>query len=221
MSHMMLRSGNELVGNRLHAVDGDVGQVQDFYFDDQDWRVLYLVIDTGHWLPGRKALVAPFALADLDWVEGKFDLQGVTKEMIESSPAIELHKPITREQEVEYFGHFGWPCLWAGELRASAEVIDARVDAIGGAIGTMSDLLVDESWTVRYLVVRLPSRDEDKMWLCSPQWIEEVDWAAPVVHAALPAEKIRSAPAYDPSVPITRDFEVALYQHYELNPYWT
>ena len=72
---MTLRSANDLLGNRVHAVDGDVGQVRGFYFDDEDWRVLYFVVETGHWLPGRKALVAPFALADVDWVGGRFDFR--------------------------------------------------------------------------------------------------------------------------------------------------
>jgi hypothetical protein len=220
MEKIVLRNIKDLRGVDLHAMDGDVGPAKEFYFDDHDWMILYMVVENHTWLPGRRILLSPIALGEADWSENCLNVM-LTRQEIETSPEVDLHQPITREQEVEYFGHFGWPCLWAGELRTSAEVIDARVDATGEAIGTVSDLLVDESWTVRYLVVRRPGRDREKLWLCSPQWIEEVDWAASVVHVALPAEKIGSAPAYDPSVPIARDFEVALYQHYELNPYWT
>jgi hypothetical protein len=220
MEKIVLRHIRELRGVDLHAIDGDVGPAKEFYFDDHDWMILYLVVENHIWLPGRRVLISPIALGEADWSENRLNVM-LTREEIETSPEVDLHRSITREQEVEYFGHFGWPCLWAGELRASAEVIDARVDAIGDAIGIVSDLLVDESWTVRYLVVRLRSRDDEWLSLCSPQWIEKVDWVGSVVHAALPAEKMRSAPGYDPSVPITRDFEVSLYQHYELNPYWS
>lgn len=139
----------------------------------------------------------------------------LTKEEIETSPEVDLQRPITRAREVEYFGHFGWPCIWTGELRATAEVINARVDAIDGAIGSVSDLLVNGRWTIRYLVINLQSGDEEKTTLCSPQWIEEVDWAGSIIHAVVPAEQIRNAPGYNPSDPIRRDFEARLYQHYE------
>ncbi|MEO8921887.1 MAG: PRC-barrel domain-containing protein, partial [Caldimonas sp.] len=33
-----------------------VGHVKDFYFDDEEWVVRYLVVDTGGWLSSRKVL---------------------------------------------------------------------------------------------------------------------------------------------------------------------
>jgi len=27
--------------------------VKDFLFDDQSWKIRWMVVDTGHWLPGR------------------------------------------------------------------------------------------------------------------------------------------------------------------------
>jgi hypothetical protein len=33
----MLRSANSLDGFKLAAADGHIGQVKDFYFDDQAW----------------------------------------------------------------------------------------------------------------------------------------------------------------------------------------
>src|SRR6188768_4056565 len=37
----MLRSIKQLYGNKLGASDGDIGQVKDFYFDDQSWAIRY------------------------------------------------------------------------------------------------------------------------------------------------------------------------------------
>lgn len=49
----MLRSIKQIYGNKLGATDGDIGHVKDFYLDDQNWAIRYLVADTSSWLPGR------------------------------------------------------------------------------------------------------------------------------------------------------------------------
>jgi hypothetical protein len=48
----MLQSIKHLYGNKLGASAGDIGHVKDFYFDDLNWTIRYLVADTGTWLPG-------------------------------------------------------------------------------------------------------------------------------------------------------------------------
>ena len=64
----MLRRIEDLRGFELHATDGDLGAVTEFYFDDLDWTVLYMVVDSGAWLPGRRVLVSPpAALGESDW----------------------------------------------------------------------------------------------------------------------------------------------------------
>lgn len=50
----MLKSVEELRGYTVQATDGDVGSVAEFFFDDDNWTVRYLVVDTGSWLMGRK-----------------------------------------------------------------------------------------------------------------------------------------------------------------------
>ena len=62
----MLRSVKQLYGDKLGASDGEIGHVKDFYFDDQNWAVRYLVADTGTWLSGRKVLISPHALGSLE-----------------------------------------------------------------------------------------------------------------------------------------------------------
>ena len=59
----MLRSIKQLHGAKLGASDGEIGHVKDFYFDDQNWAVRYVVADTGSWLPGRQVLISPMRSA--------------------------------------------------------------------------------------------------------------------------------------------------------------
>lgn len=50
----MQKNIKDLKGNAIVATDGDIGKVDDFYFDDKSWTIRYLVADTGNWLLGRK-----------------------------------------------------------------------------------------------------------------------------------------------------------------------
>jgi len=68
----MLRSTQDLEHYSIGATDGDIGQVKDFYFDDDAWVVRYLVVDTGTWLTGRRVLVSPISLREPDWIKRTF-----------------------------------------------------------------------------------------------------------------------------------------------------
>ena len=52
----MLFAVTGLHGCPAEAGDGHIGAVKDFLFDDQSWKVRWMVVDTGHWLPGRQVL---------------------------------------------------------------------------------------------------------------------------------------------------------------------
>jgi sporulation protein YlmC with PRC-barrel domain len=110
----MVQSIKQLYGNKLGASDGDIGHVKDFYFDDQSWAVRYLVADTGSWLPGRQVLLSPHSLDRFDQAAKVLRVK-LTREQIESSPAIEQHKPVSRQYEEEYYKHYGWPYYWQGD----------------------------------------------------------------------------------------------------------
>lgn len=110
----MLRSVKQLYGNKLGASDGEIGHVKDFYFDDQNWAVRYVVADTGSWLTGRKVLISPHAFGSLHQA-GKLLLVNLTRKQIEDSPAIESHRPVSRQYEEEYYRYYGWPFYWRGE----------------------------------------------------------------------------------------------------------
>ena len=82
----MLRSIKQFLGDKLGASDGEIGQVKDFYFDDQNWAVRYLVADTGSWLAGRQVLISPHAFPE--GFRGKVLRVNLTRKQIEDSPSI-------------------------------------------------------------------------------------------------------------------------------------
>jgi uncharacterized protein YrrD len=98
---------NSLIGNSMEATDGDIGKVEEFYFDDDTWTVRYLVVKTGNWLSGREVLIAPQALIKDCWMAGRFPIN-LTKELIKDSPDIDTDKPVSRQQEIALYGHYAW-----------------------------------------------------------------------------------------------------------------
>jgi hypothetical protein len=60
----------------------------------------YMVVHTGHWLPGRKVLISPVALGTPDWESKTFPLR-LTQEQIRNSPDIDTKQSVSRQHEVE------------------------------------------------------------------------------------------------------------------------
>lgn len=109
----MLRSMKDLQGFTIGASDGDIGQVTAFYFDDASFTVRHLVVDTGGWLAGRLVLISPIALREIDWEAGRIDA-ALTQAQVEQSPDINTAQPVSRQHEIEYYRHYGYPNYWTG-----------------------------------------------------------------------------------------------------------
>lgn len=61
----MLHSLKKSYGEKLVALDGQIGQVKDFYFDDRTWTIRYVVAETGTWLTSRQVLLSPRVVGSL------------------------------------------------------------------------------------------------------------------------------------------------------------
>jgi hypothetical protein len=58
----MLHELKALIGSTVTASDGETGSIRTFFFDDQSWKVSYLVVDVGGWLKRRDVLLPVAAL---------------------------------------------------------------------------------------------------------------------------------------------------------------
>lgn len=109
----MIQNTKDLYRHKLSATDGEIGHVMDFYFDEQTWVVRYLAADTGSWLSGRQVLLTPHAFGAWDREEKSLQVN-LTRQQIEDSPSIETHRPVSRQYEIDYYNHYGWPVYWNG-----------------------------------------------------------------------------------------------------------
>ncbi len=109
----MLQDTKTLYGSTIAAIDGDIGHVKDFYFDDKTWVIRYLVVDTGTWLAERAVLLSPHSFGKWDQFAGALHIK-LTKRQIEGSPSIDAHAPVSRNFEIDYYRYYGWPAYWTG-----------------------------------------------------------------------------------------------------------
>lgn len=109
----MLHGVKQLMGFKLGALDGEIGHVKGFYFDDKDWVIRYLVADTGSWMPGRKVLISPYALGRVHEGGQLLEIKQ-SREKIQKSPSIDTHPTVARQHEVEYYRYYNWPVYWGG-----------------------------------------------------------------------------------------------------------
>src|SRR5689334_4092581 len=109
----MIRGADGLKGFTIGATDGEVGGVNDLYFDDERWVIRYLVVDTGNWLPGRKVLISPHAVRTTQWELRRVDV-ALTRQQVKGSPDIDTDKPVSRQHEAAFFSYYGYPAYWDG-----------------------------------------------------------------------------------------------------------
>jgi uncharacterized protein YrrD len=109
----MLQNIKELYGRSLAALDGDIGHVKDFYFDDKAWVIRYVVVDTGSWMTGRLVLLAPHAFASADHFGDVLQVK-LLKRQIENGPSIAAHETVSRQFDEQYYRSYGWPVFWQG-----------------------------------------------------------------------------------------------------------
>jgi len=223
----MLGSLKELQGYKVKAMEDNIGDVDDFLFDDETAHVRYLVVSTGTWCFGRKVLISPTAVGRPDRAKHGL-LVRLTKEEIKKSPEIDWEKPVSRQMEAALHRYYGWPPYWGFpslhadvHLRSSKEVIGYHIQARDGEIGHIEDFLVDdESWIIRYLVVETRNWLPGKKVVLSPAWIDDVNWSEQSLYVDLEREEIRNAPQYDPNAQINRGYEERLYDYYARPKYW-
>jgi hypothetical protein len=245
----MLIKVKTLKGYTLDSLNGEIGNVKEFYFDDYHWTIRYLVADTGSWYTDRQVLISPHALVEVVREKEQITVN-LTKKQIEDSPPLDSDKPVSRQFEEAYYGYYGWPMYWDGpnmwgaypevvhdidytreilqaenkwdsHLRSTNEVNSYNIEAIDGEIGHVDDFIIDDhTWAIRYLVVNTHNLWPGKKVLISTQWIDNVSWTDSKVFIDLHRETIKQSPEYSEKSLLTREYEAGLHLHYKRQTYW-
>jgi hypothetical protein len=237
----MLTSIRGLFGWSIAAVDGTIGHVTDAYFDDRQWGVRHLVVDTSRWLIGGSVLVPPRSISGLDRAHQSVR-SSLTRHQVAQSPDLDVDKPVSRQHEFELSHYYLFPSYAVTtaasvaladpdllrsamtgcdpHLRSARAITGYYVHALDGDAGHAEDLLIeDASWAVRHLSVVVRTRWSSRKVLVPAGWIAAISWGAGAIEVSLPAEAIRLAPEYDQSGSIDPQHEARLRRYYGLPPF--
>jgi hypothetical protein len=244
----MLQSARELTSYSIGAVDGDIGRVYDLYVDDQGWTIRYLVVDTGHWLAGRRVLLSPLSLLGIA-PQRKILSASLTMAQVANSPDVDTEKPVSRQRELAFSRYYGLPSYWTGDvdqvplvgaiapgasdalrdapeddngdphLRSTRAITHYYVHALDADIGHVADLLLDAaSWRIGHLVVATGAWWPARKVLLPVGWVDQVNWTTNSVDAALRGETIKRAPGYDISMAPSAEYLARLAAYYGAPP---
>jgi uncharacterized protein YrrD len=101
-----LRSTKTVTGYSINATDGEIGDVEDFILDETKWEIDFLLVDTGKWLPGKKVLISPKLINEIDWKNSTVTVEtsvGFIKSSPEYDPA-QLINVVDHNRQYEHYG---------------------------------------------------------------------------------------------------------------------
>jgi PRC-barrel domain len=102
----MLWNASAITGYAIAASDGQIGTVSDLLFDDTNWSVRWLVVDTGHWLSGRKVLLPPSVVGQVDPNQKEFSVK-LTMQQVKDSPPYDPSIAIDRAYDEKFLTYYG------------------------------------------------------------------------------------------------------------------
>jgi sporulation protein YlmC with PRC-barrel domain len=233
-------AATELQRYIVHGMDADVGKVEDTYFDDRQWTVRHLVVDSRHWLHGRRVVIPPAAVRAVDDAHRRLEVKS-TRAQVELSPPVDTARPVSRQHHASLYSYYGCPYDWSGgalgrdplagvgggdpHLRSARAVSGYHIRANGSEVGSATDSLDDflveiPAWSIRYAVVRSGHGHASRHVLVPPEWITGVCWEGRLVDVGLTREALHGAPRYDPSRPLDRAYETRLREYYATVRSW-
>jgi len=174
----MLHLAQKIAGVTVSGTDGEIGTLEDFYFEEAGWNVRYLLVDTGSWFDGKRVLLSPSAVLG-DW--GRTGVHvNLSRDDVRNSPAL--------------------------DDEAMPDVADERLDSVkttsgyhicarNGEIGHVDDFLIgQDSWRIRYLLVDTSNWIGGRSVIVSSDAIERVDKEDNQIYVAADRDAIKNAP---------------------------
>jgi len=174
----MLHLAQKIAGVTVSGTDGEIGTLEDFYFEEAGWNVRYLLVDTGSWFNGKRVLLSPSA------VQGDWGRTGVhvnlSRDDVRKSPAL--------------------------DDEAMPDVADERLDSVkttsgyhirarNGEIGHVDDFLIgQDSWRIRYLLVDTSNWIGGRSVIVSSEAVERVDKEDNQIYVDADRDAIKNAP---------------------------
>jgi len=103
-----LRSLIGVVGYSLRTTDGEVGHIEDFITETEDWRLRFMIVDTGRWWPGRKVMLSTERITRVDFVNSRVCVD-MTRIEVKEAPEFDPEAPANHEESSGFLDYMGRP----------------------------------------------------------------------------------------------------------------
>lgn len=139
-----------------------LGTISHVLIDDQTWETHYVVVRAVRLLGKGRALVDAASLVNR-WSASRVLRTPTSFQSLRSAPPIDPAGSFTRAEEARYRAHLGWAVSAdvdapdePSHLLASDLILGARLEAIDGDLGRVTDLVLslDARWSVAAVAVR-------------------------------------------------------------------
>lgn len=98
----------EVTGYQANAMDGQIGTVEDFIVDDEEWHIRYLVLGIKLDKVDRRALSASEWVVGID-KDAKVVSLNLSRREVYDSPEYDPRVPINRDIEGRLYDYYGQP----------------------------------------------------------------------------------------------------------------
>jgi sporulation protein YlmC with PRC-barrel domain len=217
----MTRTVSDILGREVAGRDGELGMVQDVFFDERRWTVRYLVVAPEGIGRSSPLLLASSDIAGID-ADGRV-ATSVTRRQAAEAPGVDAHPPASLRMERELRDDDRWTYSWyatgvrddesggggparaAAEedaayapLRSTRELVGYHVRALDDEIGRVRDFLVDDAMrTVTCIVAATGSRRSRRKVAIPIERLREMDWALRTVFVHATRDQVDDSTEFD------------------------
>ena len=222
----MRKNINSMLGFSIMAIDGELGKVRDFYFDDKSWNIRYMVVQTGSWLLGRKVLISLESVKKIN-SESSIFVVDLSCEQVRKSPDIDTEKPVYRQHEQALQEHYMLPTYCGADLgmddclplkdldeeenkenselsgddqhlRSIRQINGYLIHAVDGEIGHVKDFIVDlKKKLITSIFIDTRNLLAGRKVILPTQKIKRIEWADSEVYVNTSRGSIIESPEFD------------------------
>jgi len=112
-----LDSANSFIEKRIDALDGLIGHISEFYFNDQSGHIKYIVVDEGNVFTHKKILITP-ELIRINETDQTLHIE-MTRKDFKNISYTHNEKPIIDQKKANMHEHYDWEIYMGSEVLLS------------------------------------------------------------------------------------------------------
>ena len=101
-----LRSIEAVTGYHVHAIDGEIGHVEDLIIEDAGWSVRYIKVDTRNQWPENRVLILPRSIRNIDW-KARLVYLDVNRQKVQNSPPYDPSTTVDGAYDETFLTYYG------------------------------------------------------------------------------------------------------------------